>query len=110
VRDSGIEHLALPWSDSALLLVAGSPLTAAAAAGILGQRVGVGEGHTIVGLSVGLDLAIVPVTLRVARVRERRWRFLPAAGGAEVAVTLDDDGIAQLEAGDSWPLEVDHRP
>jgi hypothetical protein len=109
VRPDGIEHVSLPWRPSSILLVAGSPVTAAAAARLLAPRVGVGEGHTIPALSIREDLAIVPVTVRVARVRERRWRLLPAAGGPEVAVTLDDDGIAELEDGRTWPLELERR-
>ncbi len=107
-RPTGIDHVALPWPGRGLLFVAGTLATAAAAARLLATQVGVGEGHTIAGVSVGVELAVTPTTFRVARVADRRWRFLDAASGAGLAVTLDDDGIPVLADGESWPLERDH--
>ncbi len=106
-RPTGIEHVARPWGERSLLLVVGTPATAAAAARLLEPRVGVGEGHTLPGVSIGVELAVTPATFRVARVADRRWRFLDAATGDGLAAVLDDDGVPVLADGDTWPLELD---
>jgi hypothetical protein len=107
-RPAGLEHVALPWPERGLLLVVGSPASAAAAARLLEPHVGVGEGRTFTGVSIGVELVVVPTTFRVARLAERRWVFVVAATGDALAVDLDDDGIPSLAGGDSWPLELDH--
>jgi hypothetical protein len=107
-RLTGLEHVALPWPERGLLLVVGTPATAAAGARMLEPHVGVGEGHTVPGVSIGIELAVEPATFRVARRAERRWVFVVAATGDTLAVDLDDDGIPSLGDGDSWPLELDH--
>ena len=108
VRPGGIEHVALSWPEGGVLLVVGTPATAAAAARQLEPRIGVGEGHTLPGVSIGVELAVAPTTFRVARLAERRWVFVAAATGDTLAVDLDQDGIPSLGDGDSWPLELDH--
>ena len=108
VRPTGVEHVTMPWRDGALLLVAGSPATAGLAARQLTTRIGVAEGRTVVGVSVGIDLRVVPATFRVARVAERSWRFVAADTGVVVAVDLDEHGIAILPAAETWPLEPEH--
>jgi hypothetical protein len=108
VRRSGVEHVTVPWRPDAILLVGPSPATAGVAARQLASSVGVGEGRSIVGLLVGIDLAMVPTTFRVARVGERRWRFVAADTGAEAVAELDDDGIPILPHAESWPLELAH--
>jgi len=107
-RPSGLEHVALPWPERGLLLVVGTPATAAGAARLLEPHIGVGEGHTLTGVSIGVDLAVPPTTFRVARLAERRWVFVVAATGDALAVDLDADGIPILPEGDTWPLELDH--
>lgn len=107
VRPTGMDHLSLPWSDDRLLLVVGTPATAAAAARRLEDRVGVGEGHTVAGVSVDVELTVRPATFRVVRPAPRRWRFLPADGGVETAVTLDEDWMPVLETAQRWPLELE---
>jgi hypothetical protein len=108
VRPAGIEHIALPWSATHLLLAGGSPVTGAVAAARLGAELAAGEGRTFPAVEIADDLAIRRATWRVARVGERRWRMLAADGGPSVAVTLDGDGVpADLEDGESWPLEID---
>ena len=105
---AGVEHVALPWPERGLLLVIGSPATAAAAARLLEPHVGVGEGRTFTGASIGVELGVVPTTFRVARLAERRWVFVVAATGDTLAVDLDDEGMPSLGGGDTWPLELDH--
>ncbi|MEO5965760.1 MAG: hypothetical protein ABIR11_09870 [Candidatus Limnocylindrales bacterium] len=105
VRPAGIEHIERPWAEDHLLLVVGTPATAAAAARRLTTRGGVGEGHTFVGVSVDVELAVTPATFRVVRPAEERWRFVQADRGFETAVTLDADGIPRLLDAASWPLE-----
>jgi hypothetical protein len=107
VRPEGIDHLALPWADADLLLVVGTPTTAAAAARRLGDRVGIGQGQTMRGVSVDGGLAVRPVTYRVARVGPRGWWFVAADSGQQTGVTLDLDGIPQLAEAVDWPLELD---
>jgi len=107
-RPDGLEHLALPWPERGLLLVVRTPATAAAAARLVERQVGVGEGHTLPGVTIGVELVVTPTTFRVVRGAERRWRFLDAASGAGLAVSLDDDGIPVLADAESWPLELDH--
>ena len=110
VRPTGIEHVALPWNADQVLLVIGTPATAAAAARILDTRVGVGEGHTIPAVSVDMELPVVAATYRVLRPAPRRWRFVAADGGGETAVTLDEDGAPVLDSAQQWPLELDRGP
>jgi hypothetical protein len=105
VRPTGIEHVTLPWGDGHVLHVSGAPTSAGAAARLLRERLGVGEGRSIPGVLVHADLSIRPVTFRVARIGPRGWRFITADTGAETAITVDLDGIPTLEAAMSWPLE-----
>ena len=65
VRPTGMEHIALPWSDGDLLLVVGTPATAAAAARMLGDRIGIGQGQTVSGVSVDVHLGVRRATFRV---------------------------------------------
>jgi hypothetical protein len=108
VRATGIEHITLPWREDAILLIGGSPATAAGAAWQLESRIGVGEGRALVGASVDLELVVTPATFRVVRVADRRWSFLDADTGEAVAVELDEDGIPVVPAAISWPLELEH--
>jgi hypothetical protein len=105
-RPGGMEHVALPWSAGHVLIVVGTPATAAAAACVLEPRIGVGEGHTVPGASIGSGLAVTPATFRVARVADRRWHMLDAGSGARLTVDLDADGVAILAGAVSWPLEL----
>jgi hypothetical protein len=107
VRPGGIEHIALPWTDDDLLLVVGTPATAAAAARTLGDRIGIGQGQTVRGVNVDVHLAVRPATFRVARVGPRGWWFVTADTGQLTGVTLDLDGIPLLADAADWPLEVD---
>jgi hypothetical protein len=107
VRATGIEHVALPWSTSHILVLGASPVTAAVAAGSLRTRIGVGEGVSVPAIEIGDALQIRPATWRAARTAERRWRLLAADGGPSVLVQLDDDGVpAGLDDSLDWPLEV----
>jgi hypothetical protein len=107
VRPDGVEHLSLPWTEDVILLVAGTPTTAAAAARTLGERVGVGQGCTIGGVSVDVRLVVRAATFRVARVGPRGWWFVTADTGERTGVTLDRDGVPLLVDAEDWPLELD---
>jgi hypothetical protein len=109
-RAGGVEHVALPWGDAHVLHVAGAPATAAAAARLLRNGLGVGEGRSFPGALVTLDLAVRAVTFRVARVGPRGWRFIVADTGDETGVTLDLEGIPTLAGAETWPLELDTHP
>jgi hypothetical protein len=106
VRPGGMDHLALGWTPDDLLLVVGTPTTAAAAARTLVDRVGIGQGQTIRGVSVDLALVVRPATFRVARVGPRGWWFVTADSGQQTGVTLDLDGIPLLAEPLDWPLEL----
>jgi hypothetical protein len=106
VHADGVTHLSFPWSDQHVLIVAGTPATAAAAAGVLRSRLGVGEGRSVPGVLVDPTLAVRAVTFRVLRVGPRGWRFVVADTGAETGVTLDLDGLPSLGGGVHWPLEL----
>ena len=89
VGASGVHHLvAVPWAPDDVLLVAGSPVSRAAATprADAPRRNGVA-----MGVVVGLDLAV-----------ERR-----AIGRTERAVQLDPGGSPAFPDGVSWPLELD---
>lgn len=105
VRASGVEHLALSWSDAHVLFAGVSPITAAVAAVALADRVGVGEGTSLAAVEVGTDLAVRAATWRVARTGERRWRMLAADGGTSLVLEFADDGTPLLADGATWPLE-----
>jgi hypothetical protein len=107
VRPRGVDHIALPWNDGDLLLVVGTPATAAAAARMLGDRIGIGQGLTVPGVSVDMGLTVRRATFRVARVGPRGWWFVTADTGQQTGVTLDLDGIPLLAEAESWPLELD---
>ena len=96
VRPTGMEHVALPWSERRPALVVGTPATAAAAARLLGDRIGIGQGQTVSGVSVDVHLGVRRATFRVARVGPRGWWFVTADTGQQTGVTLDLDGIPLL--------------
>lgn len=107
VRASGVEHVTLPWSPQHILMLGASPVTAVVAAVQLTRRLGVGEGLSVPAVDVDDHLAPRGATWRVARVGERRWRLLAADGAFSLAVALDDDGApADLEASQTWPMEL----
>lgn len=108
VTPHGMRHHAFAWSAGHLLVVAGSPITAAAAAVTLTTQVGEGEGTSVAVVEVGPGLAVRAATWRIARTGARRWRLLPADGGEIVTVVLDAAGAPTgLEDGATWPLEDD---
>ena len=109
VRQAGIDHIALPWSDVHALFVGDSPLTAAAAVAGLAARIGVGEERVVEAVEVGADLRPRTTTWRVNRTGERGWRLQAAGGAASFEVALDTDGIPTAADGSSWPLEADSR-
>jgi hypothetical protein len=105
VRPLGIDHVTLPWPADTVLLVAGSPVTAAAAARVLARRVGVGEGRSVAVVEVDGELRVRAATYRVARVAPDRWLMLPAAGEHGPALELDADWAPVLAGAATWPLE-----
>jgi hypothetical protein len=107
VRQTGIEHVSIPWSADHVLVVTASPVTAAVAARWLAGRTGVGEGASVKAVEVGPDLHPRPATWRVARFGEDRWHLGPAGSGDGVTVDLDEAGIPMGYAGErAWPLEL----
>jgi len=107
VRASGIDHVALPWSERHMLLAGASPVTAAIAVASAAAGIGVGEGASVPAVEVGIDLRPRPATWRVARVGERRWQLLAADHGSSLLLEVDADGIPTTADGVSWPLEDD---
>ncbi len=107
VRATGVEHLTLPWSADHILVAAGSPVTAAAAASLLAGRIGVGEGHSVPAVMIETGLTVRRATWRVLRFSERRWRLLAADGSADIAIEVDDTGVPMFEHEAVWPLELE---
>jgi hypothetical protein len=107
VRASGIDHIALPWSDAHLLLVGASPVTAAIALAVAAAVLGVGEGASFPAVEVGIDLRPRLATWRVARTRDRRWQLLAADGGPSLVLEIDEDGVPAPATAVSWPLELE---
>jgi hypothetical protein len=95
VEGAGVRHVvALPWAPDDILLVAGSPVSRAAAA----RRVGgpsQGEAPRPKGVGIGV---IVGLDLSVGR---------RAIGRSERAIALDAEGLPQFGDGVTWPLELD---
>lgn len=88
VTAGGIEHVrGLPWSRDSVLIVEGSTIAAAAAAHALGHAVAAGTPVTRPAVIVDLGLAV-----RVGDVS------IVAVGG---------DGIPQLAAAQTWPLDTE---
>lgn len=106
VRPTGVEHIALPWSDGHLLLAGASPVTAAIAAGGALGSVGVGEGASLPAVQVGPGLRPRSATWRVARLAERRWRLAAADGSAALLLETDPAGLPADPGGAVWPLEL----
>jgi len=84
VTEHGVRHVrGLPWSDRAVLLVEGSVLAWAAAAGLATRA----NSAVVVAPDLSLhERAVAPVDLRA---------------------TLDADGLPILDDGRTWPLEDD---
>jgi hypothetical protein len=104
-RDRGVDHVALPWGPTFVLLFGASPLTAAVAAVALAARIGVGEGASVPVIEVAPDLSVRHATWRMARVGAQRWRMLAAGGGPGISVEVDGRGLPLLNGGATWPME-----
>ena len=89
VEATGVRHVvAVPWQPDDLLLVAGSPISRAAAS----RRADVPRHSGVaMGVVVALDLTLV-----------RR-----AIGRSERAVDVDPDGLPAFAGGETWPLELE---
>jgi len=107
VRPTGVEHVSVPWSPDHLLVVAGSPITAAVAARSLEDRIGVGEGESVAAVEVRPDLGLRTATWHAARFARNRWHLGPAGTDEGVTVELDAHGVPGGYAGEqAWPLEA----
>jgi hypothetical protein len=95
VEAGGVRHVvAVSWAPDDILLVAGSPISRAAAArGAAGRAEAEASRPKGVGIGtvVGLDLSV-----------GRR-----AIGRSERTIALDADGLPQFADGVSWPLELE---
>ena len=93
VRAAGVEHIVgIPWPDSALLIVHGSPTALAAAAWLVrggGEQPAEGE-RPIVAVDPSLGVRVASV---------------PATGLARHSI--DADGLPILVDGSAWPLELE---
>ncbi len=97
----GLRHVTgLPWDEDGLLLIAGSPLAACAAAFALSSDPAggaAGERHV---LRISPELELVATRERAAPAGAGRWRLgddLPATG---------PDGLPLLADGIAWPMEL----
>ena len=89
VGTAGVRHVVgLPWQPDDLLLVAGSPISRAAAA----HRA---EASRPSGVALGV---VVAVDLTLVR---------RAIGRSERAIDLEPDGLPAFAGGEMWPLELE---
>jgi hypothetical protein len=102
LRD-GIRHVAgLPWERDGVVIVAGSPLSLAAAAYMLtrsGPRTDGGR-HRRLALRISRELALIVGAEEASQTDDARWRL----GGDVLA--CDVNGLPLLVGGQSWPLEA----
>ena len=108
LSDTGVRHLALPWSEDHGLDVVGRPIAAAVTAHRLAAMTAVGDGRAVPVVSIAPDLGIVETTHRYTRVSGGEWRIESGGDrGAPVRLTIDDRGVPVLPlAAVEWPLEL----
>jgi hypothetical protein len=87
------------------VLVAGSPISAAAASRGLGA-LPPGEAREVAAVVVDADLVPRDATIRVQRLAEGSWRFL-GPGLVGWSVDVDPDGLPRFERAMDWPLEIE---
>ena len=102
VDAAGVRHVVgLPWQADGVVDVAGSAITAAAAAWLLdgqGPRAKAAAPATVLRIEAGLGLGVRSTV--ITRLWEGSWR---AAGGSRFAADLE--GLPALADGKTWPLE-----
>ena len=109
VTESGMRHLAMPWSDDHGLEVTGRPIADAVTAHLLAAVVAVGEGRPVPIVSITPDLLVTEAVRRYVRLGEGEWRIdSPADDAQPILLTIDARGIPILPADTrEWPLELD---
>lgn len=102
VGAGGVAHIAgVPWEPDGLVLVEGSTIAGAAAAGVLRGQLRVGESTSRACVLVPLDLVIRRRPVSVERLTEDSWNL------SLVCVTVDAERLPLLTGGRIWPLEAE---
>ena len=104
VDGTGVRHIVgLPWDRDAVVDLAGSAITAAAAAWLLDRAPGAREdGIEVAVLRISANLELEVAATTVTPVGDASWR---AADGTTFAAGRD--GLPVLDAAAEWPLEQD---
>jgi hypothetical protein len=109
VTGDGVRHLTFDWTPEHTLEVERLAVASAITAVRLARTTAVGEGRTVPGVAVSLDLGVTEGEYRYLRVAESTWR-IDAAGGS-LHVELDERGLPASGTGAAeWPLEVHPHP
>jgi hypothetical protein len=100
VAEDGISHVrGLPWPEPSILIVDGSPTSAAAALGRF-RSAGVHAATDVTVVRVDLDLELTSGRETVRQSPDGTSQI-----GNDAAIVLDDDGLPRLDDGEGWPLE-----
>jgi hypothetical protein len=109
VTAGGVHHLTFDWTPEHTLEVERLAVCSSITASRLASMVAVGEGRTVPGVAVSLDLEVSAVEYRYRRVAERAWQIDGA--GHSIDLELDDRGLPAWGTGAvEWPLEVHPHP
>ena len=103
----GVRPLAFPWSADHELEIVDRPGPTAVMLRRLARTVEVGGGETVPVLSI--DASLVGPARHAASSGASapdRWLVADVAGGREVTIELDADGIPVLGAPADWPLDA----
>ncbi len=106
VSADGVRHITLGWRVGHVLLVAGSPVTAAV--GLRGQFRAIAVGGTAAAAGVWVDDALEPHVGRwaVTRVDTGVWRLEADDGSPAFDIRVDAEGLPVLDGASAWPLET----
>lgn len=106
VSADGVRHIALGWGVGHVLLVAGSPVSAAVA--LRPQSGALAVGRTALLDGVWVDDALVPHLGRwtVARAGAGDWRLDADDGSPTFDIRVDAAGLPVLSEASAWPLEA----
>jgi hypothetical protein len=106
VHVGGVRPLAFAWSVDHELEIVDRPGPTVVMVRRLAKTVEVGGGETVPVLSIDASLVVRPGNRMVRRLSPERWLIADVAGGREMTIELDADGIPVLGAPADWPLDA----
>lgn len=112
VAADGIRPITLPWQDESALVVAGEPISHAAAIDSIRRQAPGEPPGSLTAIEIGADLGARPVELIISRETPALWRLEQAGLSARppIVIGLDADGLMRTVDGAlvgqvRWPLE-----